>query len=159
MELLDLALNHPLAKHFQKPLRCLKRQRHKPGAKPGGGNDGAIHFKLFQILKPLFGQQIFPRIHIRHEKCLLQAVPKQFIHSPQGKIQNRSKLPLGYIRILIETPADQSHSDHNTLSHTTGELMWILLHTFLHVVDAYHFHHLHGAFLRVLLGNALIVGS
>ena len=54
---------------------------------------------------------------------------------------------------------DQSHSDHNTLSHTTGELMWILLHTFLHVVDAYHFHHLHGAFLRVLLGNALIVGS
>ena len=144
MELLDLALNHPLAKHFQKPLRCLKRQRHKPGAKPGGGNDGAIHFKLFQILKPLFGQQIFPRIHIRHEKCLLQAVPKQFIHSPQGKIQNRSKLPLGYIRILIETPADQSIAIHIKPPELLNSFIFLLyIHVFRH----------HYRWIRVKIGS------
>ena len=36
--------------------------------------------------------------------------------------------------------------------------MGILLHPFLHIVDAHQLQHLHGAFGGVLLGDGLVVG-
>ena len=92
--------------------------------------------------------RIFPRIHIRHEKCLLQAVPKQFIHSPQGKIQNRSKLPLGHIRILIETPADQSIAIHIKPPELLNSFIFLLyIHVFRH----------HYRWIRVKIGSSCCV--
>ena len=55
--------------------------------------------------------------------------------------------------------ADQTHGDHNTLAHTTGELMRILFHTLFHVIDAHHLHHLHGTLFCVCLGDILIMSS
>ena len=55
--------------------------------------------------------------------------------------------------------ADQSHSDHDTLSHTAGKLVWILLHTLLHIIDSNQFHHFHGTFLGFFFADFLIMGT
>ena len=39
----------------------------------------------------------------------------------------------------------------------SGKLMWILFHTFLHIVDSYHFHHFHGTFFSLFLADFLVM--
>ena len=47
---------------------------------------------------------------------------------------------------------NESHSNHNTLAHTAGELMRILLHTALRIIDTDHLEHLDGIGLSLFLG-------
>ena len=51
--------------------------------------------------------------------------------------------------------ADESHRDHCALTHSAGELMRILIHALLGVIDAYELEHLNGTrsglFLRIIL--------
>ena len=48
MQLLDLPLDHPLAKYLQKSLRRLKGQRHKPRTKARRNDQCTIYLKFFQ---------------------------------------------------------------------------------------------------------------
>ena len=52
---------------------------------------------------------------------------------------------------------DQTHGDHNPLTHTAGKLMRVLFHTFFHVVDTYFFQHLHGMFRGILFTDLCIM--
>ena len=54
---------------------------------------------------------------------------------------------------------DQTHGDHNSLAHTTGELMRILFHTLLYIVDTNHFHHFHGTLLSFFLADLFIMSA
>lgn len=55
--------------------------------------------------------------------------------------------------------ADEAHGDHHPLAHTAGELMGVLLHALVHVVDPHQLQHLHGPLGRFLLGDLLVVGT
>ena len=46
--------------------------------------------------------------------------------------------------------ADQSHRDHGSLAHTARELMGILIHTAVRIVDADQLQHLDRAFVRLI---------
>ena len=53
---------------------------------------------------------------------------------------------------------DQTHSDHDTLTHTTGKFVRILFHTFFHVIDSYFLKHLHRTFLCFFFTDIFIMG-
>ena len=52
---------------------------------------------------------------------------------------------------------DQTHGDHNPLTHTTGKFVRVLFHTFFYVIDTYFFQHLHGLLLSGLFADIFIM--
>ena len=53
--------------------------------------------------------------------------------------------------------ANQTHCDHNPLTHTTGKFMRVLFHTFFNVVDTYFFQHFHCVLLSILFADTFIM--
>ena len=114
MELTDLALDHPLPKYLQKPLRCFKCQRHKPGTKSSSDDHRSVYLKWFHKFHTILSHLIMIIIHYFYiMKC--QTFLYQLVHRPKRKLQSLSHLPLRNLSLLQDTAADQCISVHKCL--------------------------------------------
>ena len=115
MELADLALDHALPEHLQKPLGRLKRQGDKTGTESRSDDQRPVHLVRLQQLPPFFQYFPFSRNVVRpvlRDQPAAHALLHQGIHRSQGYVQLLRHLPLRDIRLLQHGPTYKSISIH-----------------------------------------------